>query len=351
VKYFIFGTIALFTVLGLVGWLKREPKKSKEEIVQEIPQNLFLNTQLNNQDSPKQNRSRDTAANTTIIDLSPSRPSEILEKKEELPDVDLIPNLFALDASKLPIVETVSFTSRVPWMKGRQAWIADYAAHYETSRHFIARSLNREPDYITQKVSPGDRFNVFKKDKEIAFHLLVDLSRCRMWFYYIDKGTNERVLLKTYRVGVGRADSQKASGYATPIGKYQVGDKIAIYKPGTMGFFQEKKAEMIQVFGTRWIPFDKELEGCSQSSKGLGFHGAPCKLDAENNELIADTSKIGKQATDGCILLTTEDIEELFSIVITKPTVVEVVKDYRDAKLPGRETTGHDALPHNRSAA
>ncbi len=328
-KYFIFGTIALFAFLGIIGLMKREPKPVQEEVAQEIP--LAPPAPVSPKPAPSQ------IASSTVIDLSPS----VAKKDEDLPDVDLIPRLFALDASKLPIVETVSFTSRVPWLKGRPAWIADYAAHYETSRHFIARSLNRKPDYFSQKVSPGDRFNVFKKEKEISFHLLVDLSRCRMWVYYIDKGANERVLLKTYRVAVGKADSQKASGFATPAGKYEIGDKIAIYKAGTSGYYQEKKTEMIQVFGTRWIPFVKAHEGSpvtvQEPVKGLGLHGAPCTVDPATGELVEDLSKLGKQATDGCIFLSTEDMEELFSILITKPTVVELVKDFHEAKLPGHE--------------
>lgn len=340
-KYFILGTVALFALIGLIGFLKREPKPVQEEIAQEIPLVSPVPAANKPASSPISAPISNKSASNTIIDLSPPT----LNREEDLPDVNLIPRLFALDASKLPIVETVSFTSRVPWLKERPAWIADYAAHYETSRHFIARSLNRKPDYFSQKVSPGDRFNVFKKDKELAFHLLVDLSRCRMWFYYIDKGTNERVLLKTYRVAVGKADSQKTSGFATPFGKYEIGSKIAIYKPGTTGYYQEKKTEMIQVFGTRWIPFEKALEGSSAASKGtangtkgLGLHGAPCTVDPASGELVEDISKLGKQATDGCIFLSTEDMEELFSILITKPAVIEFVKDYREAKLPGHET-------------
>lgn len=322
-KYFIFATVALFSLLGIFGWLKREPKRAQEEIVQEIPLS-------------KPVPQAQTAA-APVIDLTPHKKSPSIED-DSLPEVNLIGGLFALDDSRLPIVETVSFTSRVPWLKGRPAWIADYASHFETSRHFIARSLNRKLDYFTQKVSPGDRFNVFKKDLDLAFHLIVDLSRCKMWFYYVDKGTNERVLLKNYRIGAGRLDSQKASGYATPLGKYTIGDKVAVYKPGTMGFYHDKKIEMVQVFGTRWIPLEKAVDGSSESPKGLGFHGAPCSFDAETGACSEDRSKIGKNETDGGILLSVEDLEELFSILITKPTVVEIVTDFHQAQPPGRET-------------
>lgn len=323
-KYFIFATVALFSLLGILGWLKKEPKKA-EEIVQEIP--------LAKPASPSQ-----TAANAVINLTPPQNKASASLIDEKLPEADQVERLFALDDSKLPIVETVSFTSRVPWLKGRPAWIADYASHFETSRHFIARSLNRKLDYFTQKVSPGDRFNVFKKDLDLTFHLVVDLTRCKMWFYYIDKGTNERVLLKSYRIGVGRLDSQKASGSATPLGKYAIGDKVAVYKPGTMGFYQDKKVEMVQVFGTRWIPLEKAIDGASESPKGLGLHGAPCSVDPSTGACSEDLSKIGKQETDGGILLSSEDLEELFAILITKPTVVEIVKDFHQAQPPGRET-------------
>ena len=78
-------------------------------------------------------------------------------------------DFFLKGVDKFPIVETITYTSRVPWLKGRPAWIADYASFHQTSRHFIARSLNGKEDYETQKVSPGDTFNVIKKDKSIVF--------------------------------------------------------------------------------------------------------------------------------------------------------------------------------------
>lgn len=304
-RTFLISTAVIFGLIGIVAVIKKKADPQRIEIVQEVP-------------------------------LSEEVASRVAEVDGEIPDVDRISQLFALDSSKLPIVETIAYTSRVPWLKDRPAWIADYATHYSTSRHFIARSLNRKPDYFTQKISPGDRFNVFKRDLNVQFHLLIDLSRCRMWFYYVDQGVNERVLLKTYRVGLGRQDSKTSSGYLTPTGKYVLGSKIAIYKPGTQGIFQDRKVEMIRVFGTRWIPFDKEVEGCTESAKGLGIHGAPWAVDA-SGQLIEDRSMIGKYESDGCIRLSSEDIEELFAIIVTKPTQIELVKDFHDAKLPGIE--------------
>lgn len=325
VKYLFLGSLALFTTIGVVGYFKKAatPKPPVVSAVKEAPIEIAL---------PKPKAPPVVKKEPAPLP-APVKPAVV---SENLPDADRIYQLFALDSSRLPIVETLSFTSRVPWLKGRPAWIADYATQYNTSRHFIARSLNRAIDYFTQKVSPGDRFNVFKKDKNIHFHLLIDVSRCRLWFYYIDLDQNERVLLKTYRVGVGRIDSKKASGFLTPLGKYSLGEKIAIYKPGTMGFFQDQKVEMIRVFGTRWIPFEKEIENCTEMAKGFGLHGAPWVLD-EKGQLVEERKLVGQYDSDGCIRLLSEDIEEIFSIIITKPTVVELIKDFHTAKLAGVE--------------
>lgn len=324
-KYFFLGSLALFTAIGLIGYLKQP---GRAPVLETVKEELPIEISIPKQSKPVALKPESIAA------LPPLKPIDSLEN---LPDADRIYQLFALDSSRLPIVETISFTSRVPWLKGRPAWIADYATHYDTSRHFIARGLNKTTDYFTQKVFPGDRFNVFKKDKNINFHLLIDLSRCRLWFYYLDLDQNERVLLKTYRVGLGRVDPKKTSGFLTPLGKFGLGEKIAIYKPGTMGFFQDRKIEMIQVFGTRWIPFEKEIEGCSECAKGFGIHGAPWVFDEGKGQLLEDKTKIGQYDSDGCIRLCSEDIEEIFSIVITKPTVVELVKDFYTANLPGVE--------------
>jgi hypothetical protein len=228
-------------------------------------------------------------------------------------------------------VETISYTSQVSWLKGRPAWIGDYASYYGTSKHFIARSLNGKPDYENQKVSPNSRFNVFRKDRNFQFYLLVDVSLCKMGFYYIDLDTQERVLLKTYKVGLGKL-ANTPSGSLTPLGSYTLGSKVAVYKPGVVGLYQDKKIEMMHVFGTRWIPFEKGAE-----STGYGIHGTPWNIDRSTHQLVDNQVGIGKYESHGSIYLATGDIEELFAIVISKPTIIEVVKHFKDAKLPGVE--------------
>ena len=281
-----------------------------------------------------------SAKETPVLSIpknSSKAEKKIESPKDDFPNIDRVFLLFSTGSSKLPIVETVTYASTVPWLKGRPAWVADYAAHYNTSRHFIARSLNGKPDYFSQKVVEGSKFNVFRTDKKIQFFLLVDVSRCKMGFYYIDLDTNERILLKTYRVGLGRIDASKPSGTLTPLGRYSLGQRVAIYKPGVTGFYQDQKVEMMRVFGTRWIPFDHELERTTHPAKGYGLQGAPWAVDQETGQLAENREAIGAYDSDGCIRLSSEDIEELFSIMLTKPTFIEIVKDFHEAKLPGNE--------------
>lgn len=251
-----------------------------------------------------------------------------------LPEANRIQEFFNKGEPKFPFVETIVYKSRVPWQKGRPAWLSDYASYYSTSRHFIARSLNGKADYFKQDVADGDRFNVFKKDGNIEFYLLIDASRCKLWFYAIDRDRNQTTLVKTYKVGLGRLDASKPSGMLTPLGKYSLGNKIAIYKPKMTGVHNGQKVEMIRVFGTRWIPFEKELSSTTAPAKGFGFHGVPW-VQKNHGELAEDKSSVGKYESDGCIRLATDDMEEIFAIIITKPSTVELVKDFHDAKIPG----------------
>lgn len=254
-----------------------------------------------------------------------------------LPKIDRMGQLFATGASKLPIVETVSFSPKVSWLEGRLAWVADYASYYKTSRHFIARSLNGKADYFSQSIAHGNKFNVYKLDRPFDFHITVDLSSCQMALFYHDHLTNERVLLKTYTIGVGRKDDSKNSGCLTPTGTFKLGSKIAIYKPGIMGTFQDKKVEMIRIFGTRWLPFEAVDEKSPQLSRGLGIHGLPW-VDAEDGvNLQENLTSIGNYTSDGCIRLAKDDVEELFAVVISKPCFVHVVSSLDQANLPGQE--------------
>lgn len=340
-KLFVIIALLLFGTIGLLSLFKGETKNdgiveaSGRTVIIEgsEPLEIALEQEIRSVGTVT---SKETTNLTQVI--QEQKEGEFISKNDdELPSADRIDRLFRKVDPRLPIVETISYKSRVSWLKGRPAWVSDYASHYKTSRHFIARSLNGKREYFKQNIGIGDRFNVFKEDVDVDFYLVVDISRSKMWFYYHDKGSNERVLLKTYDVGLGRVDSSQPSGLLTPTGKYSLGEKVAIYKPKQTGWYNGNKVEMVRVFGTRWIPFEEEIEGCTAVAKGFGVHGAPWVED-EKGEFYEDIKCIGKYESDGCVRLKSDDIEEIFAIVITKPTYIWLVKDFNDVKLPGVET-------------
>ncbi len=325
-------SVLLFGAIGIAALLKEQRKQTDPYVSQGgTPLEVELEAEL-----------RLAAPRTAIYSDAPHQlgvKGELLSSQDAaLPaDIDRIEEFFRVGEPKFPIVETVVYRSRVPWLKGQLAWITHYASHYQTSRHFIARSYNRGPNYEKQDVPEGGRFNVLRRDIELEFYLLVDLARNKMWFYYLDLGTNRRVLVKSYKIGSGRIDPSSVSGSLTPIGKYRLGSRIAIYDAKSSGLHNDQKVAMATIFGTRWIPFEEEVGSCSAPAKGFGIHGVPCLSDGRGG-LTEDASSIGRYDSDGCIHLATRDMEELFSIIITKPTTIEIVRDYSEAELPGIES-------------
>lgn len=243
-----------------------------------------------------------------------------------LPEANRTQELFSTTGKKFPFVETITYKSRVAWQKGRPAWLSDYASHYATSRHFIARSLNGTPDYLKQEIAEGNKFNVFKQDYPLEFNLVIDVSRCKLWLYAISGDSREKILIKDYQVSIGRPDSTKESGLLTPLGKYKLGSRIAIYKPKVMGHYKGEKTEMIQIFGTRWIPFEVAIGDTTAPAKGIGIHGVPW-IKNKKGDLEEDLTSLGKFESDGCIRMAKDDIEEIYAIVITKPAYIELIKD------------------------
>lgn len=342
-RILLYFTLFLFGVIGIAAVIKQKARRS------EVQQQVALASVEIKIDPQTQTLAPAAAKQIAVAPPSPppppqrdEKPVEVVEPvkpqvakaavKGDLPDADRIDELFNKADPRLPIVETITYKSRVSWLKGRPAWLSDYASHYKTSRHFIARSLNGRPDYLKQEISEGDRFNVLRQDIDFSFYLLIDSSRCRLWFYYIDEADKQPVLIKTYSIGLGRVDPSKRSGLLTPLGKYTLGNKTAIYQPKSMGTYHGKNIEMITVFGTRWIPFEKEIGECTAPAKGFGIHGTPWNK-TEDNHLKDNSSSLGKYESDGCIRMASSDVEELYSIVITRPTVVEIVRDFYESTL------------------
>lgn len=273
-----------------------------------------------------------------IIPEMSGAPIFSVSNDNQLPcDVDRVNELFQPYSTTLPFIETVVFVSRVDWVCGRPAYLGDYAAHYQTSKHFIARSLRGTGNYLSDVVSKAEKFNVYRKDHPIEFHLVLDLSRLKLWLYCYDREADSKIFLKTYAVCVGKLDTSRKSGSLTPIGTFSIGSEFAVYHEGVKGNFKNEPCEMISVYGKRWIPIGREIAGCSSSCKGLGLHGVPWKRLTDSSCAQEQRSCIGHYETEGSIRLLTEDIEEIYAIIASKPAYLHSVKDFIDAKLPGKE--------------
>ncbi len=316
----------LIAVIALFNWPSKKEASSREVIAEEVV--------FNEEPIEEEIAVQEEAVPVPKVETKPFTP--ISDDSALPPEVDRMAQLFNTCPPLLPIVETISYSGRVPWVTGRSAYLGDYASHYQTSKHFISRSLHGMGNYLSDIVSKGDRFNVLTTDKEIEFHLVLDLARLKIWVYYLDKGDDERVLLKSYPVCAGRLSSSTRSGSLTPLGTYSLGSEIAVYKPGAMGTYKNESKEMISIFGMRWIPFDREIAFCTAACKGLGIHGTPFR-HTDSGELVEDRDCIGHYESNGCVRLLSEDIEELFAVIISRPSYIHIVRDFAEAKLPGNE--------------
>lgn len=118
---------------------------------------------------------------------------------------------------------------------------------------------------------------------------------------HVDKSDNRLELLadgeiwKTYPVATGRHNS-------TPTGTFTIENKLVNptwYKAGTA----VPPSSPDNILGTRWLGF---------SLASFGIHGTT----------LPET--IGTQASDGCVRMRNEDVEELYDLVPVKTTVTVV---------------------------
>ena len=70
----------------------------------------------------------------------------------------------------------------------------------------------------------------------------------------------------------------------------------------------------------------EEVENCTDSAKGYGIHGLPFLYNKEKDEYYENMSCLGQYSSDGCIRLKEKDMNEIFSIIITRAAYIEIVK-------------------------
>jgi len=160
-----------------------------------------------------------------------------------------------------------------------------------TTQGLLTRANGLEEDSILRI---DQRLKYTPKD----FRIVVERSTCRL--YLFDKDG----LFKMYRTGLGKP------GYETSLGRYTIGSKQkdpVWFKPGAEPV---AAGDPENELGTRWMPLVPAEEGLPTD---LGIHGT------------IDPDTIGTYASRGCPRMYTEEVEELYDLVV-RSTPVEIVE-------------------------
>ncbi|MFP4171911.1 MAG: L,D-transpeptidase family protein [Candidatus Hydrogenedentota bacterium] len=165
-----------------------------------------------------------------------------------------------------------------------------------TTQGLLMRANNMEDP---SNLRVGQRLKHTPKD----FRIVIERSTRRLFLLDNDG------IFKRYEVGLGRP------GQETVLGSYRVGNKQkdpAWFKPGH-GVIPANDPR--NELATRWMPMVPEEEGLPTD---LGIHGT-----------IAPET-IGEYDSNGCVRMYTEEVEELYDLVV-RATPVEVVEVFSPA--------------------
>lgn len=160
---------------------------------------------------------------------------------------------------------------------------AAYTVKPGDSLYVIARKNHTTVDFI-KKINSLTSDNIYPgmklKIHTAPFSIQIDKSKNILILY----SNGEAV--KKYSVATGKKNS-------TPVGEFKIKDKLVNptwFKTGAI--LPPESPE--NALGTRWMGFDKPA---------YGIHGT------------IDPKSIGTQASEGCIRMLNEDVEELYSMV------------------------------------
>ena len=165
------------------------------------------------------------------------------------------------------------------------------AQKFSTTVALIQRGNNL--DETNPMIYPDQVFRIYIAD----WHIEVIKSRFLLLVYDGDK------LVKVYKIGTGRQNR-------TPVGSFEIDLKDFEpdwWRPGKVVKFGDPE----NVLGTRWMSL-KPIDGTSETLKGYGIHGT------------WEPQSIGTAASQGCVRMINENVEELFDIVPQRTRVVIV---------------------------
>lgn len=240
---------------------------------------------------------KDTEEKTSVASVSPQdaeveKPAAIASVSESKKEETVAPAVRSETAEAKPRIPTEASASSSAEMQKR--WKALF-------------SKEASPDSILYTVKPGDRLYILAKKNHTTVDLIKKINGLKSDSIYpkmklkihtapfsieVDKSKNVLVLysngeaVKKYSVATGKKN-------CTPVGEFKITDKLvhptwfktgAILPPGSPE----------NALGPRWMGFDKP---------GYGIHGT------------IEPKSIGTQASEGCIRMLNEEVEELYSIV------------------------------------
>lgn len=156
------------------------------------------------------------------------------------------------------------------------------ARNFKTTTELIMKSNNLDGS----KIIPGRKIKVWNA----PFSIFVDKSQNMLLL------KSDEEVVKTYLVSTGKNNS-------TPVGTFKITSKLpnpTWFKAGAA----VPPESPDNVLGTRWMGFDLP---------GYGIHGT------------TEPKELGKQVTQGCVRLSNNDVEELYTIVPlgTEVTIVD----------------------------
>jgi lipoprotein-anchoring transpeptidase ErfK/SrfK len=185
--------------------------------------------------------------------------------------------------------------------------VADWQRRAEALNIKIIFSPVITPQSVQYEIKPGDSLEkiarehkttveMIKKANAIAEDRIYPGMKIKVWnapfTILVDKSSNLLLLksneevIKTYTVSTG-------TNNCTPTGNFKIIEKI-VNPPWYKNNKRIPYGDPENILGTRWMGIDKE---------GYGIHGT------------TDPKSLGKQATAGCVRMSNQDVEELFSIV------------------------------------
>lgn len=173
-----------------------------------------------------------------------------------------------------PILTAASFVYTVK--------AGDSLGRIAQKNHTTVELIQKANRLTTDVIRPGMKLKILKS----KFSITVDKSE-NVLQLLMDEN-----VLKTYSVATGKNNS-------TPIGTFTIENKLVDpvwYKTGAV----IPSGSPGNILGTRWLGF---------SLAGYGIHGTT----------LPET--IGTQASDGCVRMHNQDVEELFAIVPLKAQV------------------------------